>query len=216
MSVRIMIADDHGVFRSGLRALLEAEAGFEVVKETSTGPETVEAMATTDVDVLLLDISMPGMSGGKVAQMVLERKPDTAIVVLTMHEDAQYAQELLNTGAQAFVLKKSSGVELIQAIHAVLEGRRYVDPLLAGELLVPASRGQAGGPRAGLALLTPREKEVCTLLAYGHTNGQIAEQLSISQRTVESHRRSIMGKLEGESRADLVRFAIEHHLLEIP
>ena len=110
MSIRVHIADDHGVFRSGLKALLEEQADFEVVSETSTGPETVRAMEEADVDVLLLDINMPGMSGNRVAQAVLAQRPDMAIVVLTMHEEVRYAEELLGIGVQAFVLKRSTGI----------------------------------------------------------------------------------------------------------
>ena len=215
MSIRVWIADDHGVFRSGLRALLEQEHDLEVVGETSTGPDTVRAVDEHEIDVLLLDLSMPGMNGSRVAQVVVENNPETAIVVLTMHEDLHYARELLTTGAQAFVLKRSTGTELLDAIRAVTQGRRYVDPLLAGDLLVPPDERQHGAD-VRISVLTPREKEVCTLLAYGHTNPQIAEQLSISQRTVESHRRRIMEKLDADTRADVVRFAIDHGLMTIP
>lgn len=214
MPIRILIADDHAVFRSGLRALLEKEHDLEVVGEAGDGFTTIEAAARPDVDVLLLDISMPGMRGPKIAEAALSARPQLAIVVLTMHEDEYYLQELFRIGARAFVLKKSTGTDLVQAIRAAYDGQRYIDPALAGDVLC----SYVGGPRpakgaARTDLLTPREREVCTLLAYGHTNAEIAGKLGISERTVETHRTHIMGKLHLNSRAELVRFALDNGLL---
>jgi two-component system response regulator NreC len=216
MPIRILIADDHAVFRSGLRALLEKENDLEVVGETGDGFETVKAASANEVDVLLLDLSMPGLPGSKVAETVLQQKPRLAIVVLTMHEDEYYLQELFKIGARAFVLKRSSGRELIQAIRTVHRGERYVDPSLAGHVITSLLGGRPRDSRTGrLDLLTSREREVCRLLAYGHTNAGIAEQLSISERTVETHRSNIMAKLDLSTRADLVRFAIDNGLLKL-
>lgn len=214
MPIRILIADDHAVFRSGLRALLEKEDDLEVVAETGDGFATVEAAGRSDVDVLLLDITMPGMRGPKIAEAALSQRPQLAIVVLTMHEDEYYLQELFRIGARAFVLKKSTGTDLVQAIRAAHGGQPYIDPALAGDVLCSF----VGGPRpaegtARIDLLTPREREVCTLLAYGHTNAEIAGKLHISERTVETHRTHIMGKLTLNSRAELVRFALDNGLL---
>ena len=215
MPIRILIADDHSVFRSGLKALLEKEPDLTVVAETGDGFATIEAVATQEIDVLLLDITMPKLSGPKVAEAVLREKPHLAIVVLTMHEDEYYLQELFKIGARAFVLKKSTGTDLLQAIRAAHQGERYVDPALGGQVISSYVRQRSTKSAGRLDLLTPREKEVCTLLAYGHTNAEIAEKLSISERTVESHRNNVMGKLELKSRAELVRFAIDHGLLKL-
>lgn len=215
MSIRILIADDHAVFRSGLKALLEKEPDLEVVAETGDGLETVKAVASHKVDVLLLDMSMPKLSGARVAEIVLQKQPHLVIVVLTMHEDEYYMQELFKIGARAFVLKKSTGTELIQAIRVAHRGEQFIDPAMAGHVINSyVGRSAPKVSEGRLELLTPREQEVCTLLAYGHTNVEIAEKLFISERTVETHRTHILGKLGLKSRAELVRFAIDHGLLK--
>ncbi len=216
MPIRILIADDHAVFRSGLRALLENEKDLEVVAEAGDGFETIKTVAANEIDVLLLDISMPGLPGPKVAEAVLREHPHLAIVVLTMHEDEYYLQELFKIGARAFVLKKSTGSELLQALRAAYRGERYVDPSLAGHVISSIVGGRRMENKLGrLDQLSPREKEVCGLLAYGHTNAEIADLLSISARTVETHRSNIMAKLELKSRAELVRFSIDNGLLKL-
>lgn len=215
MAIRLIIADDHAIFRSGLRALLEQQPDFEVVAETGNGFDTIRAVVDNPIDVLLLDLSMPGLPGARVAESVLAEKPHLAVVILTMHEDEYYLRELFRMGVRAFVLKKSTGTELIQAIRAAQRGEQYVDPSLGGKVIsaICAPEPQKGAHR--LEVLTPREQEVCTLLAYGHTNVEIAEKLCISERTVESHRTNITGKLGLKSRAELVRFAIENGLLKV-
>lgn len=216
MPIRILIADDHAVFRSGLKALLEKEPELEVVGETGDGWSTIKAACRTDVDVLLLDLSMPGLSGSRVAEAVLRERPHLAVVVLTMHEDEYYLQELFKIGARAFVLKKSSGTDVVQAIRAAYRGEHYVDPALAGHVISSyVGRTPARKKEGRLELLTPREQEVCKLLAYGYTNTEIAEKLFISERTVETHRTNLMKKLDVKSRAELVRFAIDHGLLKL-
>jgi DNA-binding NarL/FixJ family response regulator len=210
-----MIADDHAVFRSGLKALLEKENDFEVVGEAGTGKETVRLINQKDVDVLLLDINMPGMTGPMVAEEVFKEKPDVAIVVLTMYDDEYYLQELFKIGAKGFVLKKSTGTDLIQAIRAVNLGNQYIDPSLISYVISPyiGRTKKKGDGRKNL--LTPREQEICRLLAYGHTNSEIAEKLFISERTVETHRSKIFSKLDLKNRAELVRFAIDNNLMKL-
>lgn len=216
MSIRILIADDHAVFRSGLKAFLEKEEDLEVVAETGNGIEALAVLDHGNVDVLILDITMPGLTGTKVAETAVHKCPDLKIVVLTMHEDEYYVQQLLALGVRAFVLKRSTGTDLIQAIRAVCRNEQYVDPALAGTAintyLGRRSRRKAQGP---LGLLTPREQEVCALLATGHTNVEISQRLAISERTVETHRAHIMTKLDLDSRAALVRFAIDHGLMKM-
>ncbi len=215
MSIRILIADDHAVFRSGLRALLEREADLKVVGETGDGFDTVKAAVDSKVDVLLLDISMPGLPGPRVAEIVLKDKPHLAIIALTMHEDEYYLQEMLKIGVRGFVLKKSTGTDLLQAIRATYRGDYYVDPALAGQV-VSSYVGRPSTKKVGrLALLTPREQEVCRFLVYGHTSAEIAQKLCISERTVEAHRANTMTKLDVKSRAELVRFAIDNGLIRL-
>jgi two-component system, NarL family, response regulator NreC len=216
MSIRVFIADDHAVFRSGLRALLEKESDIEVVGETGNGFDTIRGVTETDLDVLILDVTMPGLTGPKVADAVLKEKPQLAIVVLTMHEDEYYLQELFRLGVRAYVLKKSTGTDVVQAIRAARKGEQYIDPALAGLVISSYVGRQPKKPKTDrLDLMTPRELEVLALLAYGHTNAEIAEKLCISERTVESHRNNIMAKLEFKSRAELVRFAIENDILKL-
>jgi len=215
MSIRILIADDHAVFRSGLRALLEKESDMTVVAEAGDGFATMEAARRDDVDLLILDITMPGLSGPQVAEAVLRDRPRLPIVVLTMHEDEYYLQEMFKIGVRAFVLKKSTGTDLIQAIRAARRGESYSDPALAGRLITTFVGRSSAEPQGRVDVLTKREKEVLHLLALGHTNAEIAAKLSISQRTVESHRTHILSKLDLKSRAELVRFAIDNGLLEL-
>lgn len=213
MSIRIVLTDDHAVFRSGLRALLEKETDFEIVGETGSGLDAIQMSEEEDFDVLLLDISMPGLPGSRVAEEVLSRKPNLAIIVLTMHEDEHYLRELFRIGARGYVLKKSTGTELVQAIRSVYRGDSYVDPAMADLLISPFVGKISSSDQSRLGLLTPRETEICRLLAYGHTNSEAGKKLNISVRTVETHRNNIMAKLELKSRADLVRFSIDNGLL---
>lgn len=216
MSTRIFIADDHAVFRSGLKMLLEKEPDLEVVGETGNGFDTIRMVAETELDVLLLDVAMPGLTGARVAEEVLKFKPNLAIVVLTMHEDEYYLQEFFRLGVRAYVLKKSTGTDVAQAVRAAQKGEQYIDPALAGLVISSYVGRQPKKPKVQrLEALTPRELEVLTLLAYGHTNAEIAEKLCISERTVETHRTNIMTKMEFKSRAQLVRFAIDNGMLKL-
>ncbi len=216
MPIRILIADDHAVFRSGLKSLLENEPDLEVVAEAGDGLATVKALNRYKIDVLLLDLSMPKMSGSQVAAVALKEIPDLAIVVLTMHEDEYYMKELFKIGAKAFVLKKSTGTELIQAIRVASRGEQFIDPALAGQVISSyVGHTPTRNKEGRLDLLTPREQEVCKLLAFGHTNAEIAAKLFISERTVESHRTNLLGKLDLKGRAELVRFAIDYGLLKL-
>lgn len=215
MPIRLLIADDHAVFRSGLRALLEQEGDFLVVAETGSGLETLKALREVEADVLLLDISMPELSGQQVAREALKEHRSLAIVVLSMHEDEYYLQEMLRLGVRGYVLKKSTDTEVIQAVRAAYQGKVYIDPALADLVVSPYIGRSARRNSEPAAILTLREKEVCRLLAYGHTNAEVAEMLHISDRTVETHRMNLMAKLELKSRADLVRYAIDNGLLKL-
>jgi DNA-binding NarL/FixJ family response regulator len=196
--------------------LLEKEPDLQVVGETGNGFDTIRAIAETDLDVLLLDVAMPGLPGARVAEEVLKSKPDLAIVVLTMHEDEYYLQEFFRLGVRAYVLKKSTGTDVAQAIRAAQKGKQYIDPALTDLVISSYVGRQTTKPKTGkVDILTPREMEVLTLLAYGHTNAEIADKLCISERTVETHRTNIMSKMEFRSRAELVRFAIDNGMLKL-
>ena len=213
--IKLIIADDHTVFRNALRVLLSQESDFEVVAEASNEDEAITAVAENEADVLLLDMSMPpGMSGPRVAKEALREKPDLTIVVLTMHDDQYYVKDMFRIGAKAYVLKQSSESELFQAIRSAHGGETYID-----SVLVHAAVSSFTGVSASLKdepeldLLTPREQEVCRLLAYGHTSGEIGDLLNISERTVQTHRASLMDKLGLHGRAELVTFALNQGLL---
>lgn len=213
MPIRVVITDDHSVIRSGLAALLDREPDFEVVGEAASGMDALKLVEKTAFDILLLDISMPDLRGTKVAEEALKRKPGLAIVVLTMHSDEHYLRELFRIGVRGYVLKKSTQSELINAIRAAYRGEDYVDPAMAGLMISPYVGRPMAQNRSRLDLITAREQEVCQLLAYGYTNPEVGDRLSISVRTVEAHRNNIMTKLGLESRADLVHFAIDNGLM---
>jgi len=213
MPIRLLIADDHAVFRSGLRALLEKEEDFEIVGEAGTGIEAIEMLDGLNVDVLILDLNMPGPTGAKVAALVLKKQPRLAIVVLTMHDDEHYVRELFRVGVSGYVLKKSTGTDLTQALRVVYRGEKFIDPSLVNTVISPYVGRNLVKETGKAGLLTEREREVCSLLAAGLSHSKIADKLFISPRTVESHRANIMSKLGLESRADLIHFALTNDLL---
>jgi two-component system, NarL family, response regulator NreC len=215
MTIRTFIADDHAIFRSGLRALLERAPDIEVVGEAGDGFETLRAVANHELDVLILDLNMPGVHGSKVAETVVKDQPRVSIVVLTMHDDSYYLRELFRIGVKGFVLKKSTGTNLLEAIRSASCGRSFVDPSLGGRMAAEYAGHTAKGGQGRLDVLTPREQEVCALLGYGYTNAEIAAQLFISDRTVETHRANIYGKLQLKTRSEMVRFALENGLIRV-
>jgi DNA-binding NarL/FixJ family response regulator len=213
MSIRILIADDHGVLRAGLRALLSAESDLEVAGEAADGGETLRLVSELDPDVVLLDVNMPGPDGIEVTRRLKAVKPEVRVLILTVHEDEGLLREAIRAGASGYILKRAVESELIYAIHAVWRGDLYVHPAMTRALLQDL-HSTLVADEAPVEPLTPREMEVLRLIAEGHTNRQIAEVLSISVRTVESHRANLMSKLGLHSRVELVRYAKRHGILE--
>ena len=216
MTIRILTVDDHAIFRSGLRALLRAEAGLEVAGEASDGATALEILRKEQFDVLLLDLSLPGgLSGPRVAEESMTLAPGMAVVVLTMHDEEYYLREMFQIGVRAFVLKRSPPAVLLAAIRAARRGEQFVDPaLMSGFVDAYMGRKKQAVRDARADLLTEREREVCQLVALGHTNNEVAEKLYISPRTVETHRRNIMARLELRNRAELVRFAMDNGIVK--
>jgi DNA-binding NarL/FixJ family response regulator len=210
--IRILIADDHVLVRSGLRALLRADPDLEVVGEAGDGAETVRLAAELSPDLVLLDVSMPGESGIATAERLKAVHPEIAVLFLTMHEEEGLLHEALRAGAAGYVIKRAEAPELFQAIHAASRGDVYVHPAMTRALLhQPVStQRRRGAPEPAL---TPRELDVLRLLVRGNTNRQIASLLGLSTRTIESHRANLMGKLALTSRVELVDYAEEHDLL---
>ena len=211
MSTRVLIVDDHAVVRAGLRRVLEAEDGIEAVGEAGTARDAVFEARSTKPDVILLDVVMPEQSGLEVIPTLLHEHPETKILVLSMQDDPRYVREAFAAGASGYVLKEAADNEVVAAIREVAGGGRYVHPEL-GARLVAAETDERR--RAEEDPLSEREREVLRLLALGHTNQEIAKQLYISVRTAETHRAHIMQKLRLSSRAELVRHALAHGLLE--
>jgi two-component system, NarL family, response regulator NreC len=212
--IRILIADDHALFRAGLRVLLAGQPDIEVVGEAGDGVVVVDQCRRQAPDLVLMDLTMPGRGGVRAIEDLQRTCPNVKILVLTMHEDPAFAWLALRAGAAGCVLKKSLAAELLTAIRSVGRGEQYITPTVAREVLRP-ERTAPLPHRKGTALdmLTPREQELVGLIALGHTTLVTARLLSITVNTVEAHRRHIMTKLGLRNRAELVRFALEHGLL---
>jgi two-component system response regulator NreC len=206
-TITIVIADDHGVVRAGLRLLLEAEPGFEVVAEAEDVSSARRYVHAHRPAVLLLDLNMPGESSLAAIPRLREETPETRIVVLTMQDDPAFAREALKAGASGYVLKRSAEDELIEAVRLAARGEHYINPQLGVRLVVEPPPGPPDG-------LTEEEVEILRLVALGHTNSEIGERLFLSGRTVETHRIRLQRKLELESRAELVRYVLDRGLLE--
>jgi two-component system response regulator NreC len=213
MPIRIIVADDHGVLRAGLRAVLNAEPDMAVVGEAGDGPTALRLATELCPDILLLDISMPGMNGVEVTRQLKKAQPDVRVLILTLHEDEGLLQEAIRAGVSGYIVKRAVESELISAIQAVYRGDIYIHPAMTRALLKDVSPSLVTDEEP-TEPLSPREVQVLRLVAEGHTNRQIAEMLHVSVRTVESHRANLMGKLDLSSPAQLVRYALEHGFLD--
>jgi two-component system response regulator NreC len=208
-TITIVLADDHAVVRAGLRMVLEREAGFEVVSEAGDADGALRTVLGHKPKVLVLDLNMPGeLTSLDAIPRVQEVSPATRVVVLTMQEDPEFARRALRAGAAAYVLKEAADDELVEAVRSAAGGGTYLNPRL-GAMLAAAPPEPAGPPDD----LTEREVEVLRLIALGHTNAEIAKELYLSVRTVESHRAHIQQKLGRSTRAELVRYALDHALV---
>jgi two-component system response regulator NreC len=209
-SVTIVLADDHAVVRAGLRLLLDAAPGFEVVAEAGDVDAALRSVLGNKPSVLVLDLNMPGgRSSLEAIPAVTEASSATRVVVLTMQEDPEFARQALRAGAVAYVLKEAADSELVEAVRRAAAGETYLNPRV-GAALAAAPPAPSGPPDD----LTEREVEVLRLIALGHTNAEIGAGLYLSVRTVETHRAHIQQKLSRSSRAELVRYALEHRLLD--
>ena len=209
--IHILIADDHGIVRSGLRMLIDRQEGMRVVAEAEDGVEALELALAHRPDTAILDVSMPRMTGLQAAREIKAHLPDTAVLLLSMHEDERYSFDALKAGASGYVLKRAADTDLIEAVRAAARGEAFLSPVNQGSLIKEWLEDGQGGPRDEL---TPRELEVVKLIAEAHTNRQIADVLKLSEKTVESHRANVLHKLGMRDRVELVRYAIRRGLIE--
>ena len=207
--ITVVLADDHAVVRKGLRLLVEAEPGLRVLAEAGTVPDALRMARAHRPNVLVLDLNMPGGSSLEAIPRLRADAPDTAIVVLTMQDDPAFARQALQAGALGFVLKEAADDELLGAIRRAAEGDTYLNPGLGARLAA-----QPPAPEGPPDDLSDRELEVLKLIALGHTNSEIAGRLYLSVRTVESHRAHIQQKTRRSTRAELVRYALDHGLVD--
>lgn len=212
MSISVFVADDHAIVRDGLTTLLRLQPGITVVGTASGGRETVEQVLRLEPQVLILDISMPGLNGIEAARQIVARRPQVSIVVLTMHSKAELVLQALEAGARGYVLKECATAEIIDAVRAVSAGRRFLSARVAET--VAESNGRCSGV-AALHKLSRREREVLRLVADGHTSVRIGEMLQLSSRTVDSYRGRLMEKLQVSQLAGLIKFAIQHGLTSL-
>ncbi len=210
--IRVLIADDHAIVREGARHLLSQEPDIEVVGEAANGAQALELARKFVPDIVLMDISMPGMNGLEATRALKAAQPQTNVLVLTMQEGEDYFFRLLNAGASGYVLKGAGSVELLSAIRAVHQGGVYLNPMMTrkvlGDFLKRAEQSESVDP------LTPREREVLKLIAAGKTNREIADELVLSLNTVQTHRLHLMEKLNLHNRAELVKYAIRRGLID--
>lgn len=206
---RLLLADDHSLVIEGIRRILEDHC--DVVGAVEDGRALVEAAETLRPEIVLLDISMPLLNGIDAARRLKQQHPEIKIIFVTMHADRAYVNEAFKAGASGYLLKRSAGTELLQAIESVLGGNSYVTPLIAKDLIQAAVHGTGGVPPAR-DVLTPRQREVLQLVAEGHSVKEIASLLSISPKTVEFHKSQIMDQLDLRTTAELTKYAITHGL----
>lgn len=206
--ISLLLVDDHAVLRSGLKMLLNSQKDMDVIGEAKSGSEAVTKVKQLNPDIILLDISMPGM-GGLEALEKIKKSSQSKVLMLTMHADEKYLQEALKAGASGYVLKQAADTELLKAIRDVAQGEIYLDSNLAQDLVksmyIPRNETKNSD-----STLTEREKEVLKLVALGYTNKEIGESLQVSVKTVETHKSRIMEKIHCHKRSDLVRYAITH------
>ena len=213
---RILLADDHAVLRSGLRLLLTSRNEFEVVGEASSGTETLSLAEQLQPDLILLDLSMPALGGLDALPALRKLVPSARILILTMHDDSQYLRQALKHGASGYVLKKAADSELLSAMRAVLRGEVYVHPSMTRVLLEDMlPEAQSANQEGTWGSLSDREQEVLRMVALGHTSAEIAEQLSLSAKTVETYRARGMEKLGLRTRAALVKDALQKGIIQV-
>ena len=214
--IKLLLADDHAVLRAGLKTLFNAQPDMEVVAEASDGREAVRKSRAVAPDIVLMDITMSGMSGLEATQEIKKQNPAIKVLVLTMHEDESYLHQMLHAGADGYLPKKAAATELVDAIRATYRGEHFIHSSMTAGLVTQLRDKEITGPQEAQkdSLLSQREREVLRLLAMGYTNQQIADMIYLSIKTVETYKSRLKDKLGLQGRAELVRYAIQSGLLD--
>jgi len=215
MKTKILLVDDHQILRDGICSMFSGHKDIEVIGEAPDGRTAIKLVEQLKPDIVVMDISMPDMNGIDATRKIKRRSPDIKVIALSMHHDRQFLIEIFRAGASGYLVKDSAFEELERAIKLVMEGKRYINPHMAS-LLIDTIISESHSPsHKGLSLLTDREKQVLHLIVEGKSTKEIARQLKVSNKTIESHRRQIMGKLNLQSVAELIKFAIREGIAEI-
>lgn len=213
-NLRVFLVDDHPIVRDGLKALVEAQSDMVVVGEAGDGLVAVQSVAEVSPDVVVMDVSLPGLGGAEATEQIRRTSPLVKVLALTAHEDRGYVQLLIKAGASGYVLKRAAADDLVRAIRAVAGGGLYLDPSVAGHVVSGPTRAGDFGKGVAGGELSERESEVLRLIAQGHAIKEIAANLNVSARTVETYKERAMEKLELKSRAEIVRYALRRGWLE--
>src|SRR2546421_6405907 len=212
--LRILLADDHALIREGLKALINAQADMEVVGEAGDGLAAYKAAKELQPDLIVMDVSMPEMNGAKATERLKQELPETKVLALTVHEDNGYLRQLMKAGASGYVLKRAAAEDLIHAIRAIAGGGVYIDPAMMSKVMGGSTRKRSLNDALNNNTLSERETEVLRLIALGYSNKEIAAQLEISIKTVETYKSRLMEKLDLHSRVDIVRYALQQGLMQ--
>jgi len=216
LTIRILIADDHKIVSAGLKALLEAQPDMKIVAQAANGREAVKFAHQQKPDMVIMDVAMPDLNGLEAVRQILSANPRIKVIALSMHSDRRYVTGMLSAGASGYILKHCAFEELVQAIHTVLANQVYLSPAIAGIVVKELTQSKTSRRRQPASQeLTPREREVLQLIAEGHSAREIAERIHLSVKTIETHRRQMMEKLEIHSIADLTKFAIREGLTSL-
>jgi two-component system, NarL family, response regulator NreC len=213
---KVLLVDDHTLFREGIRSLLSTESGMEVVGEASDGREAIELAGKLSPDVIVMDLVMPGMNGMQAAQLLHDQHPDIKILILSMYDDDEYVCQIMKAGASGYVLKRAASDDLLRAIREVDNGGSALHPTVAAKLIKDYVRkSRSSDQRDSGSGLTPRESEVLKLIAEGNTNKQIADLLGLGRKTVDAHRTNIMRKLDLHDVTALVKYALKRGIISL-
>lgn len=217
-NITVCLADDHGILRHGLRALIAQETGIDVIGEASNGHETLQVVKEKKPKILILDIAMPRLNGIEVSKRIKKNFPDTKIIILSMYDNQEYIYELFSCGVSAYILKEAVASELISAIRAVHNGDFYISPSISKKVIngyLSIKQGNSPAEPAPKNILTPREREILQLIAEGYSSREIADILETSAKTVDTHRNNLMKKLNIHRKSELIKYAIQTGIIQI-